>query len=40
MSDFSLISREENSVVIIETTGYLNNVGGEKIAELCYKEID
>jgi anti-sigma B factor antagonist len=40
MSDFSLTSREENSVVIIETTGYLNNVGGEKIAELCYKEID
>jgi len=27
-------------VVIIETNGYLNNVGGEKIAQTCYKEID
>ena len=40
MSDFSLQKREEGGVVIIETTGYLNNVGGEKISEVCYQEID
>ena len=40
MSDFNLTSREEGNVVVIETTGYLNNVGGEKIAEVCYKEMD
>ena len=27
-------------MVIIETNGYLNNVGGEQIAQTCYKEID
>ena len=40
MSDFSLEKREEGDVVIIETTGYLNNVGGEKISEVCHQEID
>ena len=38
--DFSLITRNEGDVVIIETNGYLNNVGGEQIAQACYKEID
>ena len=38
--DFSLTTRNEGDVVIIETNGYLNNVGGEKIAQACYKEID
>ena len=38
--DFSLTTRNEGDVVIIETNGYLNNVGGEKIAQTCYKEID
>ena len=38
--DFTLQSRSEGDVVIIETSGYLNNVGGEKISEVCYKEID
>ena len=38
--DFSLTTRSEGDVVIIETTGYLNNVGGEQIAQTCYKEID
>ena len=38
--DFSLTTRTEGDVVIIETNGYLNNVGGEKIAQTCYKEID
>jgi len=40
MADFSLTTRNEGNVVIIETSGYLNNVGGEQIAEVCYKEID
>ena len=30
MAEFSLNIRDEGDVVIIETTGYLNNVGGEK----------
>ena len=38
--DFSIVKRIEGNIVIIETTGYLNNVGGEKIAEVCYEEID
>lgn len=38
--DFSLKTRNEGDVVIIETNGYLNNVGGEQIANECYKEID
>ena len=38
--DFSLTTRNEGDVVIIETYGYLNNVGGEQIAQACYKEID
>ena len=40
MADFSLTTRNEGNIVIIETSGYLNNVGGEQIAEVCYKEID
>lgn len=40
MSDFSLTVKEEGNVVIIQTTGYLNNVGGEKISEVCYEMID
>ena len=38
--DFSLTTRNEGDVVIIETNGYLNNVGGEQIAQTCYKEMD
>ena len=40
MSEFKLDTREEGDVVIITTEGYLNNVGGEKIAEACYEKID
>ena len=40
MAEFSLITRKEENIFIIETNGYLNNVGGEKIAEVCYKEIE
>jgi hypothetical protein len=40
MSDFSLSVKEDGDVVIIETVGYLNNVGGEKISEVCYEKMD
>jgi anti-anti-sigma factor len=40
MSDFNLEIREENEIIIIKTSGYLNNVGGEKISEACFSEID
>ena len=38
--DFSLKTRSEGDVVIIETNGYLNNIGGEQVAQACYKEIE
>ena len=40
MSDFNLEVRKEGDVVVIKTSGYLNNVGGEKISEVCYKEME
>ena len=40
MSDFSLSTSVNGDVVIIKTSGYLNNIGGEKIADACYKEMD
>ena len=40
MSDFSIDVKEEGDVVIISTDGYLNNVGGEKIAEACHEKIE
>ena len=40
MSEFKLDIKEEGDVVVITTEGYLNNVGGEKISEACYAEID
>lgn len=40
MSEFSLNTREDGEVVIIETNGYLNNVGGEQISEVCYEKMD
>ena len=40
MSDFSLTVKEEGGAVIITTSGYLNNVGGEKISEVCYKKME
>jgi len=35
MAEFSLNVRDEGDVVIIETTGYLNNIGGEKVSQAC-----
>ena len=40
MTEFTLKKKIEDDIVIIETDGYLNNVGGEKISEECYKEIE
>ena len=40
MADFSLDVKDEGDVVIIETDGYLNNVGGEKISEACYDKME
>jgi len=40
MTDFNLEIHEENDIIIIKTSGYLNNVGGEKISEACYSEIE
>ena len=40
MAEFNLKKKIEDDIVIIETDGYLNNVGGEKISEECYKEIE
>jgi anti-anti-sigma factor len=37
---FNLSSEEENDIIILRTDGYINNVGGEKIAEACYEKID
>lgn len=35
MSEFKVATKEVNNIVIIETEGYLNNVGGEAIASVC-----
>ena len=35
MSDFQVTVKEVDSVVVIATDGYLNNIGGEKISEVC-----
>ena len=40
MAEFTFKKKIEGDIVIIETDGYLNNVGGEKISEECYKEIE
>lgn len=39
MSDFITNVKESNSIVIIETNGYLNNVGGEAVSKLVYEKM-
>ncbi|MGA1149799.1 MAG: STAS domain-containing protein [Flavobacteriaceae bacterium] len=39
MSNFITSTKEINSVTIIQTNGYLNNVGGEAIAEIIYEKM-
>ena len=40
MSDFQVTVKEVDSVVVIATDGYLNNIGGEKISEVCDEHMD
>ena len=40
MSDFQVTVKEVNDVVVIATEGYLNNIGGEKISEVCDEHMD
>lgn len=37
---FSLSTEEKSGVVVIRTNGYINNVAGEQIADVCFKKID
>jgi anti-sigma B factor antagonist len=39
MSEFKVNVIEENGVIILETDGYLNNVGGEMISSVCMDHI-
>jgi len=39
MNDFITSIKENNSIIIIETNGYLNNVGGEAISEVVYEKM-
>lgn len=39
MSDFITSVKENNSIVIIETNGYLNNVGGEAVSAIVYEKM-
>ena len=40
MSDFQVTVKEINNVVVLATDGYLNNIGGEKISEICDEYLD
>ena len=40
MSDFQVSVKEVDDVVVIATDGYLNNIGGEKISEICDEHMD
>ena len=40
MSDFQVTEKEAGDVIVIATDGYLNNIGGEKISEVCDKHIE
>ena len=40
MPDFNINVREEGEIIVMDTDGYLNNVGGEIIANECYVQID
>jgi len=33
-------SRQERNVCVVTTEGYINNVGAEKIAEVCSEMLD
>ncbi|MEA1882059.1 MAG: STAS domain-containing protein [Candidatus Marinimicrobia bacterium] len=39
MSEFKLTTREKNGVIVLNTEGYLNNFGGDRIASECLQKI-
>ena len=39
MSDFITSVKEMNGIILIETNGYLNNVGGEEISAIRYEKM-
>ncbi len=39
-AELTLTSEQKGSYAIISTTGYINNTGGDKIADECYRLID
>ena len=39
MSDFTIKVREEDDITILETSGYLNNFGGDRVASICKQSI-
>ena len=39
MCDFITSVKEMNGIVLIETNGYLNNIGGEEISTICYEKM-
>ena len=39
MSDFNIKVREEGDITILETSGYLNNFGGDRVASICKQSI-
>lgn len=36
-SEFNLIAEKKDNCVVINTTGYINNIGGQKIVDEFYK---
>lgn len=36
-SEFNLLTETKNNCVVINTTGYINNIGGQKIVDEFYK---
>ena len=39
MNDFNIKVREEGDIIILETSGYLNNFGGDRVASICKQSI-
>ena len=39
MADFNIKVLEEGNITILETSGYLNNFGGDKVASICKQSI-
>lgn len=36
-SEFNLVTEKKDNCVVINTTGYINNIGGQKIVDEFYK---